>query len=169
MLRKCIWLTVGVVTATISTPRESDVDIPELCPIHPPRDVDDFYLNFITSPVYIDSIRSEILPEECFAILSKRFDRKIIDDVLFEDALQGRCNPLPSVEPTQPDANEESPVVSTYRYSVDDQRGVRLDDFIASEHAALKLKEILKALDKPAVEISRANVLLYYLNTDLTQ
>ena len=168
MLRKCIWLTVGVVAATVSTPRESDVDIPELCPIHPPKDLDEFYLALLASPIYIDSIRPQIIPDECFAILSKRFDRKIVDDVLFEDALQGSCNPLPSVEPTQPDADESAVYVAPLRRSVDDLRGIRLDDFIASEHAALKFKQILKAFEEPE-DISRANLLLYYLNIDLTQ
>ena len=62
-----------VVDDGVSIPR----DIADSCPLQPTREMDDFYMDLITSATYVDSVRLELIQDECFAILSRKFERKL--------------------------------------------------------------------------------------------
>jgi hypothetical protein len=152
-----------------STPREDHHH--NSCPTDQTPQMNAFYLNFISSPTYIDSVRSEIITDDCFFILSKKFERKIEDETVFENALNGLCS-IPTRDPEPIESAEDVVGVAlpymVPRFTVDDGHSVRLDDCIASEEVAKQLKHILKSLEEPA-DRPNASVLLYYLHVDLSQ
>ena len=119
------------------------------------------FSSYISSDMYINSIREELIPENCYRMLFRKF-QGVVDDEFFDRVLAGNnCDRWPL-------ATDQAPLVSEdYPSTIPDE------DFIFSSQV-LKLLESIHsrflgiAIVWPGGH-QQSNLLAYQLTTDLTQ
>ena len=130
------------------------------CPVSPTTRMDDFYREFISSDLYIDSVRPNLIADDQFSVLVENYASTSSEKLeLVEGALVGGPPTTTTVGPL--DAHEP-----------------QLGDFIVSDAVLARIRMALSWVQTPPVwdfsewleTVGReANLELYYLHIELSQ